>query len=93
MTSGDVLMMWAQFDSSSCISGTGNFVTGSLLYKQSNLSASTTVSTVSDAHSASGSCNAVAVGMLTATTTMTVNVSADISAGSYSSIIAQLFIR
>lgn len=93
MTSGDILMMWAQFDSNSCISGSGNFVTGSLLYKQSNLSASTTVTTVSDAHSTTGSCNAVAIGMLTATTTMTVNVSADISAGTYSSVIAQLFIR
>ncbi len=93
MTADDVLIMWAQFDSTSCITGSANFVTGSLTYKQSNLGATTTVSTVTNGHSAVGSCNAVAIGSVTATTSMTVNVTADISDGEFSALVAQLFVR
>lgn len=94
VTADDTLVMWAQFNNTSCVSGSSQSVAGALAYKQSNLGATTTVSSVQNANAAGGiSCNAVAIGMMTATTTMTVQVAADATSATYASLIVQHFIR
>jgi len=95
MTANDVLIMWAQFDNTACVSGSGQYVTGALAYKQSNLAATTTLSTVEDSHSAAGGrqCNAVAIGSMTATTTVTTTVNAVVTSTSFVSLVVQHLIR
>jgi hypothetical protein len=97
VTANDVLQIWAQFDKTSdnCTPDS-SAMQGVLLYKQSTMAASTTISTIKESGDGAGSlrnCNAVAIGLITATTTQTINVSAEPTNATYASLIVQHFIR
>lgn len=91
----DEIVMWAEFDEvTSCISGSGQRVTGSLKYRQGTEAATTTLVTVNNANSSvGGGCNAVAIGYFTATTSTSINVAADLTAGDTSRLLVQHFIK